>query len=82
VRAPIRLLHIGPYGVAKWRAAGPRRSSRPLASGAQAGDSVFLAAMTVPHDQGMPLVPLSGVISKGFTYLFRLIRGGLSRPDP
>lgn len=34
-----------------------------------AGNSVFLSAMTVPHDQGMPLGPLFDVISKGFTYV-------------
>jgi hypothetical protein len=47
----------------------------PLASGAQAGNSVFLAAMTVPHDQGMPLVPLFDVISKGFTHLLTADQG-------
>ena len=35
----------------------------------QAGNSVFLAAMTVPHDQGMALGPLFDVIAKGFTYV-------------
>ena len=31
--------------------------------------------MTVPHDQGMPLVPLFDVISKGFTYLLTADQG-------
>ena len=43
---------------------------------------MFLTAMTVPHDRGIPLGPLFNMISNGFTYSLRLIRVGLSCPDP
>jgi hypothetical protein len=51
------------------RAARAEEISAAASVWCQAGNSVFLAAMTIPHDQGMPLNPLFDVISKGFTYV-------------
>lgn len=50
------------------RSARAEEISAAAAVWCEAGNSVFLAAMTVPHDQGMPLRPLFDVISKGFTF--------------
>jgi len=54
---------------AKIRGARAEDISAAAAVWCNAGNTVFLAAMTVPHDQGMALAPLFDVISRGFTYV-------------